>query len=445
MENNSQKQEELIIELEKKLKHTEWKLALSEATARNYNMRDVLAACAKISGGSVFFLDKNFRVSYMGGSSCLESYEAEQLVSRGTVRSEGYRSQLTDLNGSKTGHIRLANGNHCWAMKIDVMNVETFYIVMFTYSDEIEDDIPLLFGLVRACFNAINLRRRHGDIAIGDFQALISSMIEGRISNWDDIDAYAKRLPEPPKRFINIGVVEANPSMRRTSTNALVSKLRSLFPGSSAAQVGDFIVIMISSDTRENQPRPHFNETAMNTILNDYDAYIAFSNATQRLDMIRTNYILAESTLRLGRNLKEQGNSRIYYYEDYAEYISIEMSLEHFRNVMGHDDLLFITSPDAVDIYRYDQQHGTDLQLVLYQYCKNNGNISAAAKDSYMHRNTFAARMAQIKEILKRVDLSDGRVQQRMLYSCRVFRYYNLYYDKKSAKSLSERLSVTQN
>ena len=69
---------------------------------------------------------------------------------------------------------------------------------------------------------------------------------------------------------------------------------------------------------------------------------------------------------------------------------------------------------------------------------------SAAAKDSYMHRNTFAARMAQIKEILKRVDLSDGRVQQRMLYSCRVFRYYNFYYDKKSAKSLSERLSITQ-
>ena len=71
MENNSQKQEERIIELEKQLKHTEWKLALSEATARNYNMRDVLAACARISEGSVFFLDKNFRVSYMGGSSCL--------------------------------------------------------------------------------------------------------------------------------------------------------------------------------------------------------------------------------------------------------------------------------------------------------------------------------------------------------------------------------------
>ncbi len=437
-------QKEKIIELEKRLRHTEWKLALSEATARNYNMRDVLAACAKICEGSVFFLDKNLRVSYMGGSSRLESPEAGQLVSRGTVKSEGSRKQLSELSASRTGHIELSNGDHCWAVKIDIMNVEIFYIVMFTGPGISEEDVTLLFGLVRDCFNAINLRRRHGDITIGDFQALISAIIDGRMNNWDDIDAYAKRLPDPPKRFINIAVVESNPSMRRTSTNALISKLKSLFPGSSAAQVGDFIVIMISSDTREYQPRPRFNESAMNTILNDYDAYIAFSNATQRLDMIRTNYVLTESTLRLGRNLKEQGNSRVFYYEDYAEYISIEMSLEHFRNVMGHDDLLYLTSPDAVEIYRYDQQHGTDLQLVLYQYCKNNGNMSSAAKDSYMHRNTFAARMAQIKEILKRVDLSDGRVQQRMLYSCRVFRYYNLYYDKKSAKSLSERLSITQ-
>ena len=59
MSETDQKQQ--ILELEKKLRHTEWKLALSEATARNYNMRDVLAACAKICEGSVFFLDKNLR------------------------------------------------------------------------------------------------------------------------------------------------------------------------------------------------------------------------------------------------------------------------------------------------------------------------------------------------------------------------------------------------
>ena len=109
---------------------------------------------------------------------------------------------------------------------------------------------------------------------------------------------------------------------------------------------------------------------------------------------------------------------------------------------MGHDDLIFLTSPDAVNIYRYDQQNGTDLLSVLYQYCKNNGNISAAAKDAYMHRNTFASRLAEIRSILKDVDINDGKVQHRLLFSCRVFRYYNFYYDKKASRSLSERLSI---
>ena len=111
---------------------------------------------------------------------------------------------------------------------------------------------------------------------------------------------------------------------------------------------------------------------------------------------------------------------------------------------MHHDDLLFLTSPDAVTLYRYDYHHGTDLQTVLYYFCKNNGNISTAAKEAFMHRNTFSARMSQIREILSGVDLTDGKVQHRMLFSCRVFRYYNLYYDKNAPKSLSERLSLTE-
>ena len=52
--------------------------------------------------------------------------------------------------------------------------------------------------------------------------------------------------------------------------------------------------------------------------------------------------------------------------------------------------------------------------------------------------------MTQIKEILKDVDLNDGHIQHRLLFSCKVFRYYNLYYDKKASRSLSERLSVTK-
>ena len=242
---------------------------------------------------------------------------------------------------------------------------------------------------------------------------------------------------------MTIGVAQASP-MGRTSVESLSSQLKAFFPECCSAVIGDQIILLISNPTRAFQPKPIFSEKDMHSLLTQYDGHIAFSNVTQRLDMLRTNYLLAESTLRLGKAIQERGGSRIFYYEDYAEYIAIELSLERYRNIMHHDDLLFLTSPDAVTLYRYDYHNGTDLQTVLYYYCKNNGNISAAAKEAFMHRNTFSARMAQIREILSDTDLTDGKVQHRMLFSCRVFRYYNLYYDKNAPRSLSERLSLTE-
>ena len=424
------------------LRHMEWKLRFSEATSRNFSMRDVVTECASIASGSAFFIDKNFHVAYFGGSSVLGSRLAKNLVTDDKLASEKFRDLLENTSGNNITMRQLTNGDYSWSMNVSLDDTEPFYIVLLTADDSIRTDIALLFEMLRESFNSINFRRKHGDIPIGDFKAFMKATIEGRLRTWDEMDAYTKRLPSPPKRFITMASVTMNPSMRRVSQENLLSKLVTHFPGCSCTTLDDKMIIMLSDETRIHQPRPMFDAAAVEALLTEYDGYIAFSNATQRLDMLRTNYMLAESTLRLGRSLKEN-NSRIFYYEDYAEYISIELTLERFKNVMGHDDLVFLTSPDAVRIYRYDQQNGTDLLLVLYNFCKNNGNISAAAKDSFMHRNTFAARLTEIRGILKDVDLNDGKVQHRLLFSCKVFRYYNFYYDKKASQSLTERLSLT--
>ena len=423
------------------MRHMEWKMRFIEATARNYSMRDVIAECAAIAGGSAFFIDKSFHVAYFGGNKALGSMLAKNLLTDDRLFSDKFKKLLEDIPGQDIIARRLNNGDFSWSTNVSLDMTEPFYIVLITPDDALRSEIPLLFEFLRESFSAINLKRKHGEIPIGDFKAFMQAVVNGSLSGWDDIEAYSKRLPSPPKRFITMAAISANPSMRRVSLETLMSKLSTYFPGCSSAYLDETIVLMISDETRKNQPRPVFDTAAVEALLVEYDGYIAFSNATQRLDMLRTNYLLSESTLRLGRAIKES-SSRIFYYEDYAEYISIELTLERFRNIMGHDDLIFLTSPDAVNIYRYDQQHGTDLLLVLYHFCKNNGNISAAAKDAYMHRNTFSSRLSEIRRILKDVDISDGKVQNRLLFSCRVFRYYNLYYDKKASRSLSERLSM---
>ena len=422
------------------LRHMDWKLQLTDATTRNYGMRDVVEAAAKIIDGAVFFLDKSFHVSYLAGKKCLDSIMARSLMSGDVVTSDRLKKELDELKDGQIQKLVLSNGDISWSTRIRLESTEEFYLILISPTEQLYSDMPILFGMLTDCFAAINLRRIHGDLPLGDFKALFSAIINGTLSGWDEIEAYAKRLPVPPRRFITMAVVSANPSMRRSSLEGFMSKLKTFFKYCNIAAVGDYIVMMISMDNREFQPRPKFNEPELSSLLNNYDAYIAFSNATQRLDMLRTNFLLTESTLRLGMALREQSNSRIFYYEDYAEYIVIELALERFRAIMGHDDLIFLTNPDAVKVYRYDQHHGSDLMLVLYHYCKNSGNISAAAKDAFMHRNTFASRMAEIKEILGDVDLNDGKVLLRLLFSCKVFRYYNSYYDSKASQSLSERL-----
>ncbi len=431
-------------ELSKKsFRRTEWKLKIAQASASGSTMREVLGLFAGLADGAVFLLDKDLKISYFSGSSHTSGKLASALLKHGGAEGTELMELLSGSSEDKLIYQDLEDGEICWISTVRLEKTEEFYIVLMTGGPAEDSEISVLFGMLQECFEEINLRRLHGNIPPGDTKAFITALTGGALSEWDDIDAYMKRLPSPPKKYMTIGVAQASP-MGRTSVESLSSQLKAFFPDCSCAVLGDQIILLISNTTRAFQPKPIFSEKDMHSLLTQYDGHIAFSNVTQRLDMLRTNYLLAESTLRLGKAIQERGGSRIFYYEDYAEYIAIELSLERYRELMRHDDLLFLTSPDAVTLYRYDYHNGTDLQTVLYYYCKNNGNISTAAKEAFMHRNTFSARMAQIREILSGADLTDGKVQHRMLFSCRVFRYYNLYYDKNAPKSLSERLSLTE-
>ena len=93
---------------------------------------------------------------------------------------------------------------------------------------------------------------------------------------------------------------------------------------------------------------------------------------------------------------------------------------------MGHDDIIYLTHPDVVKLYRYDLAHKSNLLDVLYYYCLNNCSVSQAARAAYMHRNTFSARLAKLQELSK-ADLTNGEIQQRMVFSCKILRYYDRY------------------
>ena len=102
--------------------------------------------------------------------------------------------------------------------------------------------------------------------------------------------------------------------------------------------------------------------------------------------------------------------------------ISISEKMNTDRNLIFYDDLavynliydnqqeqtmvdFFLTI--LGDLYEYDKTNGTEYLKTLQSYFEANGNVSLAAKKSFIHRNTFIYRIEKIKEILKN-DLNDA-------------------------------------
>ena len=431
----------LLRQAETENRHLRWKLRLNEATVRSFSLRDVISTVAQIVDGALFLLDKELNVSFPEGHNCLGSALSTELLQTETLRFSPYRSILPQDEEISAG-TELDNGDICYCGHFRINTIEPFYLVLITRDRTLEQDIPFLFRTAEECIKTVDLHRKHGDIPFGDFKTLMQMIISGQLQDWDEIDAYLKRLPNPPKRFMSIVIVRIEPGIRNAGNSfAFLTNLRTFFPDCSSMMMDDSFVLLISSnDKAAIQPRPTFREKEFAEFLQENDAFAAISNATQRTDMLRTQYLLAQSTLQLGKSL-DPNPPRILFFEDYAEYVLIELAFTRYMALTGHDDFIFLTNPHAVRIYWHDKLNGTNLQTVLYNYCKFNGNVSAAAKASFMHRNTFSAKVAELKKLIP-VDLDDTNIQQRMIFSCNLFRFINLYYENNAALSMTDRLNV---
>jgi hypothetical protein len=118
-----------------------------------------------------------------------------------------------------------------------------------------------------------------------------------------------------------------------------------VFPDSNAAVYDDFVVLMISRPDRVFQPTPIFDNERFTELLVRYNAYASISNATSRRSMLRTNYLISKSILQLGRALSLNQKQRFFFFEDYAEYFMIDLCINSFSELLGHDDIIYLTHP----------------------------------------------------------------------------------------------------
>jgi len=164
-------------------------------------------------------------------------------------------------------------------------------------------------------------------------------------------------------------------------------------------------------------------------LLEFYDAYAGVSNGTRDYTKIRTMYLLAKSSVHLGRILRKDKNERIFAYEEVSMYCIIHLCVENFIKIYNHDDIIYLTHPAVVALTRHDVAYNDCLRDVLFYYLLNGRSIQKTANAMYMHRNTIQKKINKIEQIICK-DLEDGHLQLRLLFSCLVMTYYEKYLQK---------------
>lgn len=254
------------------------------------------------------------------------------------------------------------------------------------------------------------------------FGDILNDILEHRLVSAQDISSALDRLSAPPDRFSCFLVAKTTADI---SQGSLPDALEKFFPGAPVTQRGGFVVVLLSRPDRAARLYPDFDDAALEALLAEHGAFAAIGTASSRRDNLCTSYYLVMRAFELGERLRI-GKSRVFLFEDYAEYIMIDMCSIAFSGQLGEGDLVSLTHPAVVRLYRYDLEHHENLVEILYHYCMCDCNVAKTAAAAYMHRNTIAAKLVRIRSLLD-LDLSDGRLQQRIIFSYQVLRYMERY------------------
>lgn len=257
--------------------------------------------------------------------------------------------------------------------------------------------------------------------------AFIQDIVEERLTGGNEIANRIRFLPYPMKPFAACILIHFDPEqLPNPPYGYLLRLLGDIFPEDNMAVYQNDIVILHTQEERPWQ-KLNFDYDKLESLLKSYHAYAGISNASRHRLRLRTLYIIASETLRLGRALhREHLSDRIFSYEDYSLYYIVSLCASRYMDIHHHDDLIYLIHPSIIKICRYDATHKTNLRDVLFYYLLCGCSLNRTAATMYMHRNTVLNKLNKINEIAE-IPLEDGYTQQRMIMSCIIMRFYEEY------------------
>ncbi|MDR1068449.1 MAG: helix-turn-helix domain-containing protein [Clostridiales Family XIII bacterium] len=155
----------------------------------------------------------------------------------------------------------------------------------------------------------------------------------------------------------------------------------------------------------------------LESFLVENDIRCGVSRAAQKVTSLPDMYAEASAALRLGQRLDPK--SPIYEYENYSIYRLCELCDEHEKGNAFLDLSL-------IRLIEYDREHGTEFTVSLKGWLDCSRNISNAASELHLHRNTLVYHLKRVEEIAD-ISLTDPAKLMNLELSFKFLEYRGEY------------------
>lgn len=254
---------------------------------------------------------------------------------------------------------------------------------------------------------------------------LIADLIERRLADPEELEHRLKLVPSMTVyKYYHTLVMSFEERTKSIPWNYVISQIEQVFPNSCITVYNNDIIILAKKD--RHNANLSFDRDKLMEILKYYDAYIAIGNYSKFLTSLRPIYMQTKATIRLGKVFRADPDNRIFYYEEYSIYHTIDLLADVAHNSYHNGNLVYLCHPALITIERYDKKYGTNLKETLYTYLTNDCNTVKTAKMMYVHRNTLYYKINKVEELIGQA-LDNGTLKERLLFSYHVIEYQEKY------------------
>ncbi|MFT5873554.1 MAG: sugar diacid utilization regulator [Clostridium sp.] len=403
------------------VKYNQLKVSLLESFLSGEGICKIINTASKLIGNPLIVIDLSFKVLASSNIKNITDLLWIDNVKKGYCSYE-FIAELTKLEALKKGRkTKLPFEVTCplspikkVVFKIDVNDKTIGNILLLECQKQIEpDDYDYLMLISEIISKELGKKSFYKNTRNVLSEEILYDLLENNTENKAVIKERLKNSSLVFSTHIFVLVIDISNFQLKQSVYSryLSPNLLNLFPMSSSIYYNDDIVLINDSDRFVESPD---RIVKIKDFLSKNNLNLGISSEFSSIEDCNIYYHQAITALEVGKILGEE--KYIYQHEDIQPYNFIYMAKDHILKEDFYNNSIYI-------LKKYDNKNSSELYKTLYIYLKNNHNMTKAAEELFIHRNTLRYRLEKIVEVLG-IHLDENDNSFKLYYAYKSIDFY---------------------